>query len=91
MRFSVNDFVLIQDSVFPDKVGRVGVVTSVDPRFENPYLVDVPGDSESRFSGGLKRVSPTEALRMLNRLVGEVAELKARAAEPAEEPSGYAP
>ncbi len=91
MRFAVNDFVLVQDSVFPDKIGRVGVVTSVDPGWDNPYEVDVPGDSTSRFAGGLRRISPVEALRMLNRLVGEVAELRAGAAAPEEEPAGYAP
>ena len=84
-------FVLIRDSVFPEKVGKFGIVTRVDPGWENPYEVDVPGGTTSRFRGPeLQTVSAAEVLRMHNTLAGAFADLERRIGA-LEETTGIAP
>lgn len=81
MRFKKDDLVLIRESVFAEKVGKIGVITRVDPGWDNPYEVDVPGGTTSRFQGHeLKETSVKEALRLYNLLSEQVDDLSARVA-----------
>ena len=91
MRLAKDAMVLIRESVFPEKVGKLGIVTRVDPGWDNPYEVDVPGGTTSRFRGPeLQALSPAEALRMHNTLAGAFADLERRIGA-LEETTGIAP
>jgi len=80
----VGDFVEIKDSVFSDKIGKIGRVTSVRPTWEHPYEVAVDGDHSVFTRDHLSdSVSIENIVRRLNKAVDRIAELES-AQEPQE-------
>jgi len=71
------DFVEIKNGVFPDKIGRIGRVTSVRPTWKHPYEINVDGAVSQFTRAELSDPIPVDKLvRRLNNALGRIAELE---------------